>query len=213
MFSLGGRFPPSSLATAKAKYSACNTPPSSRYLRDYHPLQCGFPANFSYVWIGSQTLQAHPTSLLHCCSDSVWTMPLSLAATYGISIDFFSSCYSDVSVRKGSRSPKGTGEAPKGFSYEVAFGNPRINRCLLLPEAYRSLPRPSSSSKPSHPPYSVSASDGYISTNAYATCARRSSQARTFACYVLQSAFTCRSAYFVSLCFALISQKANRFPI
>jgi hypothetical protein len=109
-----------------------------------------------------QTLQAHPTSLLHYCSDSVWTMPLSLAATYGISIDFFSSCYSDVSVRKGSRSPKGTGEAPKGFSYEVAFGNPRINRCMLLPEAYRSLPRPSSSSKPSHPPYSVSASDGYI---------------------------------------------------
>ena len=89
-------------------------------------------------------------------------MPLSLAATCGISIDFFSSCYSDVSVRKGSRSPKGTGEAPKGSSYEVAFGNPRINRCMLLPEAYRSLPRPSSSSKPSHPPYSVSASDGHI---------------------------------------------------
>ena len=89
-------------------------------------------------------------------------MPLSLAATYGISIDFFSSCYSDVSVRKGSRSPKGTGDAPKGFSYEVAFGNPRINRCMLLPEAYRSLPRPSSSSKPSHPPYSVSASDSHI---------------------------------------------------
>lgn len=148
-----------------------------------------------------QTLQAHPTSLLHCCSDSVWTMPLSLAATYGISIDFFSSCYSDVSVRKGSRSPKGTGEAPKGFSYEVAFGNPRINRCMLLPEAYRSLPRPSSSSKPSHPPYSVSASDGYISTNAYATCARRSSQTRTFVCYVLQSAFACRSACFIDLCF------------
>jgi hypothetical protein len=109
-----------------------------------------------------QALQAHPTSLLHHCSDSVWTMPLSLAATYGISIDFFSSCYSDVSVRKGSRSPKGTGEAPKGFSYEVALGHPRINRCMLLPEAYRSLPRPSSSSKPSHPPYSVSASDVYI---------------------------------------------------
>jgi hypothetical protein len=89
-------------------------------------------------------------------------MPLSLAATYGISIDFFSSCYSDVSVRKGSRSPKGTEGAPKGSPYEVAFGNPRINRCLLLPEAYRSLPRPSSSSKPSHPPYSVSASDGHI---------------------------------------------------
>ena len=160
-----------------------------------------------------QTLQAHPTSLLHCCSDSVWTAPLSLAATYGISIDFFSSCYSDVSVRIGSRSPKGSGAAPKGFSYEVAVGIPGINRCLLLPEAYRSLPRPSSSSKPSHPPNSVSASDGYISTNAYATCARRSSQTRTFVCYVLQSAFACRSACFLDLCFASISQRANRLPI
>ena len=142
-----------------------------------------------------QTLQAHPTSLLHCCSDSVWTMPLSLAATYGISIDFFSTRYSDVSFRRGSRSPKGTGEAPKGFSYEVAFGNPRINRCLLLPEAYRSLPRPSSSSKPSHPPYSVSASDGYISTNAYATYARRSSQAEQTLATSLQPAHSsCRSA-------------------
>ena len=159
-----------------------------------------------------QTLQAHPTSLLHCCSDSVWTMPLSLAATYGISIDFFSSCYSDVSVRKGSRSPKGTGEAPKGFSYEVAFGNPRINRCMLLPEAYRSLPRPSSSSKPSHPPYSVSASDGYISTNAYATCARRSSQAEHR--LLRPSISNCNADLHLHLtCAFFISQRANRIPI
>jgi hypothetical protein len=152
-----------------------------------------------------QTLQAHPTSLLHYCSDSVWTMPLSLAATYGISIDFFSSCYSDVSVRKGSRSPKGTGEAPKGSSYEVAFGNPRINRCMLLPEAYRSLPRPSSSSKPSHPPYSVSASDGHIFDERLRNlCTTVITMAEHCPCSVLRSKHSsCRSASLrTGLCFS-----------
>jgi hypothetical protein len=38
---------------------------------------------------------------------------------------------------------------------EVAFGHPRINACLRLPGAYRSLPRPSSPPKPSHPPDGV----------------------------------------------------------
>ena len=38
-------------------------------------------------------------------TDSVWAAPLSLAATNGISIDFFSSSYSDASLRT-VRSPK-----------------------------------------------------------------------------------------------------------
>ena len=142
-------------------------------------------------------------------------MPLSLAATYGISIDFFSSCYSDVSVRKGSRSPKGTGEAPKGSSYEVAFGNPRINRCLLLPEAYRSLPRPSSSSKPSHPPYSVSASDGHIFDERLRNLCTTVIAKQNIA--LLRPSIehlSCRSASSCTgLCFFLYSQRANRPPI
>ena len=120
---------------------------------------------------------------------SVWTIPLSLAATYGISIDFFSSGYSDVSVPTGSRSPKGTKKTPKDFPYEVAFGNPRINRCMLLPEAYRSLPRPSSSSKPSHPPYSVSVSDDYIIDERLRNLCTTVITSGTDACYVLQPAF------------------------
>ena len=38
-------------------------------------------------------------------TDSVWALPFSLAATNGISIDFFSSSYSDASLRT-VRSPK-----------------------------------------------------------------------------------------------------------
>ena len=143
-------------------------------------------------------------------------MPLSLAATCGISIDFFSSCYSDVSVRKGSRSPKGTGEAPKGSSYEVAFGNPRINRCMLLPEAYRSLPRPSSSSKPSHPPYSVSASDGHIFDERLRNlCTTVITKAEHCPCYVLRSSTLHADLHLYVLACALVldSQRANRPPI
>lgn len=39
---------------------------------------------------------------------------------------------------------------------DVAFGNLQVNTCMRLTGAYRSLPRPSSSIKPSHPPNSVS---------------------------------------------------------
>ena len=38
---------------------------------------------------------------------------------------------------------------------EVLFGYPRIEDCVRLPGAYRSLPRPSSAPKPSHPTGSV----------------------------------------------------------
>jgi hypothetical protein len=89
-------------------------------------------------------------------------------------------------LSQSSRSPKGTRENPKASSYEVALGNPRINRCMLLPEAYRSLPRPSSSSKPSHPPNSVSASDDYIFDERIRNLCTTIIASRTDARYVLQ---------------------------
>ena len=76
----------------------------------------------------------------------VWPVPRSLATTYGISVDFFSSPYLDVSVRA----------VPfirlwiqrmmhEHYSVRVSpFGNPRIDAYLPLPVAYRSLSRPSS---------------------------------------------------------------------
>ena len=76
----------------------------------------------------------------------VWPLPLSLATTSGISVDFFSSPYLDVSVQA----------VPFVYLfysvYDVQalpvrvspFGNLRINGYLLLPAAYRSLSRPSS---------------------------------------------------------------------
>ena len=77
---------------------------------------------------------------------SVWPLPRSLATTYGISVDFFSSPYLDVSVQA----------VPLIYlfiqymmhrldSMRIApFGYLRIISCLPIPIAFRSLPRPSS---------------------------------------------------------------------
>jgi hypothetical protein len=71
----------------------------------------------------------------------VWALPRSLAATWGITVVFFSSGYLDVSVPR-VRFPFGmVGHDPDRVA---PFGNPRIYACVPLPEAYRSLPRPSS---------------------------------------------------------------------
>ena len=80
-----------------------------------------------------------PNIFLH----SVWPLPLSLATTRGISVDFFSSPYLDVSVQA----------VPLPYLFDSVwdtlrwvspFGNLRITAHLQLPEAYRSLSRPSS---------------------------------------------------------------------
>ena len=73
----------------------------------------------------------------------VWPPPLSLATTRGISVDVFSSPYLDVSVQA----------VPLPYLFDSVwdtlrwvspFGNLRIEAHLQLPEAYRSLSRPSS---------------------------------------------------------------------
>ena len=74
---------------------------------------------------------------------SVWPPPRSLATTSGISVDVFSSPYLDVSVQA----------VPHVWLFDSSyvtlrwvspFGNLRISAHLQLPEAYRSLSRPSS---------------------------------------------------------------------
>ena len=83
-----------------------------------------------------------PNVLLHW----VWPLPLSLATTRGISVDFSSSGYLDVSV---PRVPflnlciqlRILDSSPRWFPNSEICG---YNGYLLLPAAYRSLSRPSS---------------------------------------------------------------------
>ena len=89
-------------------------------------------------------LSKTPDGLLHL----VQPLPLSLATTHRISVDFFSSPYLDVSVQAVPLiylcySVYDT----QTFSMWIApFGYLRIKVCLQLPAAFRSLPRPSSAS-------------------------------------------------------------------
>ena len=70
----------------------------------------------------------------------VWANPRSLATTYGITFVFFSCAYLDVSVQ---RVRPLTGNTSSMY-WVAPFGNLRITACVQLPEAYRSLSRPSS---------------------------------------------------------------------
>ena len=82
-------------------------------------------------------------------SPLVWADPLSLAATYGVSVDFFSYRYLDVSVPcvrpiRSMHSTAGNGiwlPSPAGLPHSEISGLTVVRH---LPRAYRSLPRPSS---------------------------------------------------------------------
>ena len=70
--------------------------------------------------------------------------PISLATTFGISVDFCSSAYLDVSVQQvRSTHPmySGEGTLAGGFPHSEIPGSKLV---CQLPEAYRRLPRPSS---------------------------------------------------------------------
>jgi hypothetical protein len=77
---------------------------------------------------------------------SVWALPVSLAATSGISVDFsfhrVLRCFSSPGLPSGL-APGVTAIADSRVS---PFGHLGIIACVPLPQAYRSLPRPSSPS-------------------------------------------------------------------
>ena len=122
------------------RYSGTRLTGFSFRLRVSHPLWMAFPyhsANLSYRCAGPQPRRINPP---------VWPLPRSLATTSGISVDVSSSPYLDVSVQAVPhvRLFDSTHATRVLLSWVSPFGNPRINGYLLLPEAYRSLSRPSS---------------------------------------------------------------------
>ena len=98
---------------------------------------CGLP--FQVVQLQSAEFRRSTTP--HMLPYTVWALPGSLAATSGISIDYFSSGYLDVSVPP---VPFPCGILEHDLKWVAPFGDLRINACLRLPEAYRSFLRPSS---------------------------------------------------------------------
>ena len=120
----------------------------------------GYPLPLSSFAYGSLTLYGMPSHAIQLDSSvtcvgpnpeksedlSVWPPPRSLATTCGISVDVFSSPYLDVSVQAVPRVHLFCSvHADTVLPCRVApFGNLRIIAYLQLPEAYRSLSRPSS---------------------------------------------------------------------
>ena len=109
-------------------------------LRDFHPLSLAFPCH-STRWIGRDA-SPNPNNLKLL----VWPPPRSLATTCGISVDVFSSSYLDVSVQTVPHVRLFYSTHVDGvWLHRVSpFGYLRINAYLPLPEAFRSLSRPSS---------------------------------------------------------------------
>ena len=122
------------------RYSGSRLTGFSFRLRVSHPLWMAFPyhsANLSCRCAGPQPRRINPP---------VWPLPRSLATTCGISVDFSSSPYLDVSVQAVPRVRLfDSTHADRVLLCRVSpFGNLRILAYVPLPVAYRSLSRPSS---------------------------------------------------------------------
>ena len=146
VFSLGEWSPqfPTRFHVSRSTQDTASSP-DCFLLRDSHTLWSRFPAGSHSNRFDNST---HAVLQPPNASTWVWAVPISLAATIGISVIYF---------------PPGTemvhfpGLAHTDLFYSVGcngsssrrvspFGDPRIKACLRLPEAYRSLPRPSSPS-------------------------------------------------------------------
>ena len=109
-------------------------------LRGSHPLWLAFPyhsAKLLHRYVSPQPQRINPL---------VWPLPRSLATTCGISVDFSSSPYLDVSVQAVPRVRLfDSTHADRVLLCRVSpFGNLRVKAYVQLTAAYRSLSRPSS---------------------------------------------------------------------
>ena len=105
--------------------------------------RCGRPSHAVRLSVPDRDASPYPEDPE---GPSVWPPPRSLATTCGISVDVFSSPYLDVSVQAVPHHALfDSGMVDVVLPRRVSpFGNLRINAYLPLPEAYRSLSRPSS---------------------------------------------------------------------
>ena len=133
--------PPASHRVSRVRrYSGSSLIRLAFRLRGSHPLWPAFPcrsARLSYRYVSPQPQRINPL---------VCPLPRSLATTSGISVDFFSSSYLDVSVQTVPHVHLfDSMHADRVLLCRVSpFGNLRVKGCLRLTAAYRSLPRPSS---------------------------------------------------------------------
>ncbi len=122
------------------RYSGSSLTQLAFRLRGSHPLWLAFPYHSARLLCRCVSPQPQRINPL------VWPLPRSLATTSGISVDFSSSPYLDVSVQAVPHVHLFDSMHVDGvLLHRVSpFGNLRINAYVPLPVAYRSLSRPSS---------------------------------------------------------------------
>ena len=97
VFSLGGWSPQIPTGFHVSRRTQVRTSlPSGFRLRGFHPLCLTVPSHSANPWLSS-ALSVRPTTPL-MSPLKVWALPTSLAATMGISLDFFSCWYLDGSL-------------------------------------------------------------------------------------------------------------------
>ena len=122
------------------RYSGSSLLQFAFYIRDSHSVSSAFPCRSAKLL--PLDVSPNPKSI----KNLVWPLPRSLATTSGISVDFSSSPYLDVSVQ--AVPPvylfvqyTVTGYCPAGFPHSGIHG---YNACFRLPVAFRRSLRPSS---------------------------------------------------------------------
>ena len=117
-------------------------------VRGSNPLRPGFPSGSARASLCNRTTDG-PTTPARLSLGPVWPLPRSLATTGGISFDFSSSGYLDVSVpRVAPSGPMCSARRRRASTARrvFPFGDPRVQGRVPLTADYRSLPRPSSAS-------------------------------------------------------------------
>ena len=133
--------PPASHGVSRVpRYSGYRLTQLVFHLRGSHPLWPAFPCRS--VKLLCRDVSPQPRRI----NPPVCPLPRSLATTCGISVDFSSSPYLDVSVQAVPRLRLfDSTQADRVLLCRVSpFGNPGIEAYVQLPQAYRSLSRPSS---------------------------------------------------------------------
>ena len=129
-------------------YRITRVPHYSGYYQDLYRLTCtGLSPS---IIVLSKTFQFFVQSMSQSYNPKiavttlVWTNPISLAATIGITFVFFSSGYLDVSVLR----VRFLSDTISSIQWVSPFGYLRIKLCVPIPAAFRSLSRPSSPLRP-----------------------------------------------------------------
>lgn len=141
--------PPDSHRVSRApRYSGYHYLQRNLPVPGYHRLRPLFPKGSS--WSTQRISWSYNPNIAE--TTLVWTSPLSLATTNGITLVFSSSAYLDVSVQRVSPPCGVTGLQPAGLPHSDIRGSTLVCRSPRLFAAYHVLLR---LWEPRHPPYAL----------------------------------------------------------